>query len=52
MEANRCSVSISLVDVREPRLSAPRQTVTDHKGEFAPGRDPNRLVEVLPAADR
>ena len=51
METNRGSVSISLADVREPRLSAPRQTVTDHEGEFAPGRDLNRLVEVQPTAD-
>ena len=51
MEASRRGVSISLADVREPRLSAPRQTVTDHEGEFAPGRDLNRLVEVQPTAD-
>jgi hypothetical protein len=48
---NRLGVSISLADVRGPRLSASRQTVRDHEGQFAPGRDPNRLVGVLPAAD-
>src|SRR5271165_2141401 len=34
----------------EDRGSAPRQPVPEHEGQLAPGRDPDRLVEVLPAA--
>jgi hypothetical protein len=37
--------------VRRPQLSAPPQPVAEHEGQLATGRDPDRLIKLLPATD-
>ena len=46
------SGQVSISGERRPRLPAPHQPVAEHEGQFAPGRDPDRLIKVLPAADK